>query len=56
MQKGSLMMAFCPEGIDMSRLSREKWYTEHSAKASAEYGEAAKKDVLRKMRRILKAT
>lgn len=55
-QESSLMMAFCPEGIDMSRLSEEKWYCEHSRKANLDYGNAAKERTLATMRSILKGS
>lgn len=53
-QETSLMMAFCPEGVDMKRLSEKKWYCEHSKEANVEYGIAAQKMILDKMRDILK--
>ncbi|MBT9132596.1 MAG: Creatinine amidohydrolase [Syntrophomonadaceae bacterium] len=53
-QETSLMMAFCPEGIDMSKLSKKKWYCRHSQKANLKYGNAAKKMILNRMRDILK--
>lgn len=53
LQETSLMMAFCPEGVDMSKLSEEKWYTQHSKEANLEYGNAAKEMILNRMRDIL---
>ncbi|MHB0876443.1 MAG: creatininase family protein, partial [Anaerolineae bacterium] len=53
LQETSLMMAFCPEGVDMSRLSLEKWFTEKAPEASLEYGTAAKEAILAGMRRAL---
>ena len=34
----SLLMAFCPEGVDMKRLSARKWYTRSAKQASAKLG------------------
>ena len=50
----SLMMAFCPDGVDMKLFSPGKWYSESAVNASAEYGNAAKQMILDGMRRILK--
>ncbi len=50
----SLMMALCPEGVDMSKLSTEKWYLETAIDASRELGEKGARLVLDRMRRILK--
>ena len=52
-QETSLMMAFCPEGVDMSRLSDEKWYCAQSRQAGVEYGNAARDMILKTMRGIL---
>lgn len=53
-QETSLMMAFCPEGVDMKRLSQEKWYCREAQNANLEYGNAAKEMILNRMRNILK--
>ena len=53
-QESSLMMAFCPEGIDMDRLSEEKWYCAQSKEANIGYGNAAKERILDHMRKALK--
>ncbi|GAF75590.1 unnamed protein product [marine sediment metagenome] len=55
-QETSLMMAFCPEGVDMKRHSEEKWYARQAREASEEYGLAAKEMILESMRNILKGT
>lgn len=52
-QETSLMMAFCPEGVDMDRFSGEKWYLQTAKKASLEYGNKAKDLILRDMKKIL---
>jgi len=53
-QETSLMMAFCPEGTDMNRLSKDKWYCGESDRANLQYGNAAKEKILHRMREILK--
>jgi creatinine amidohydrolase/Fe(II)-dependent formamide hydrolase-like protein len=55
LQETSLMMAFCPEGVDMAKLSKDKWYCRHSDQANLDYGNAAKEMVLNSMRQILKS-
>jgi creatinine amidohydrolase len=52
-QETSLMMAFCPEGVDMDRFSDDKWYSKSAIKASIDYGNRAKEIILRDMRKIL---
>ena len=49
----SLLMALCPEGVDMARYSPEKWYVESAARASLDLGEKGRAMVLKHMRRIL---
>ena len=52
-QETSLMMAFCPEGVDMARFSGKKWYCRETRQATAQYGGAARGMILEAMRRIL---
>lgn len=52
-QETSLMMAFCPEGVDMRKLSQEKWYCKDSHQADIKYGNAAKQTILKSMYSIL---
>ena len=52
-QETSLMMAFCPEGVDMSRFSSEKWYAQGAKKASIDYGNRAKEIILRDMKKAM---
>jgi creatinine amidohydrolase/Fe(II)-dependent formamide hydrolase-like protein len=52
-QETSLMMAFCPEGVDMGRFSPDKWYCREAKDASVAYGNAAKEMILDGMRNIL---
>jgi creatinine amidohydrolase len=49
----SLMMAICPEAVDMAHLSTEKWYLESATEASPEFGEHGAGLILERMRRIL---
>ena len=53
MQETSLMMAFCPEGVKIEKLSEKKWYSRTAKDANLEYGDAAKKMILESMRKIL---
>lgn len=54
LQETSLMMAFCPEGVDAKKISDKKWYTRQAKKANLRYGEEAREMILKKMREILK--
>ncbi|EOR96793.1 Creatinine amidohydrolase [Arcticibacter svalbardensis MN12-7] len=45
-QETSLMMAFCPEAVDMGRYSDEKWYSKSALNASLDYGNRAKTVIL----------
>ena len=49
----SLMMSLCPEGVDMSRLAEDKWYTRTAKNATAEYGNTAKQRILKHLRNVL---
>jgi creatinine amidohydrolase/Fe(II)-dependent formamide hydrolase-like protein len=49
----SLLMALCPEGVDMKRFSGEKWYSRSAAQASPELGDKAREMVLAHMRQAL---
>ncbi|MHB1110099.1 MAG: creatininase family protein [Devosia sp.] len=49
----SLMMALCPEGMDMERLSDEKWYTRSASDASPELGARGRDLILDHMRQAL---
>lgn len=51
----SLMMALCPDAVEMKRLSTKSWYTKSARKASRETGERARDLVLAHMRRVLAA-
>ena len=53
LQETSLMMAFCPEGVEIEKLSEKKWYSKSAKDANLEYGDAAKKMILESMRKIL---
>lgn len=53
LQETSLMLAFCPEGVDMQKISDQKWYCRQATQANPEYGNAAKEMILSKMRTAL---
>lgn len=50
LQETSLMMAFCPEGVDMNRLSKQAWYCQQADQASMDYGERARTQILEHMK------
>lgn len=50
----SLMMSICPEGVEMDKLSTEKWYLESAKEASKELGDKGAQLVLERMRDLLK--
>lgn len=52
-QETSLMLAFCPEGVDTQRISAKHWFCESAREASLAYGEAARRDILADMRQVL---
>lgn len=54
LQETSLMLAFCPEGVDMKRFSEKKWYSAGAKNASLEYGTVAKELIIAGMKEILK--
>jgi len=49
----SLMMALCPEGVDMGRFSADKWYLDSAKQSSMELGEKGKQLILEHMRSVL---
>jgi creatinine amidohydrolase len=49
----SLMLAFCPEAVEMDRLDGGRWYTRSAANASAELGARGRELILAHMRRVL---
>lgn len=50
----SLMMSMCPEGVDMSKFTEEKWYSRTAKDSTKEYGDTAKERILEHLRKILK--
>ena len=52
-QETSLMMAFCPEGVDMTRHSKEHWYAQSAMDANIDYANAAKKMILDGLKKVL---
>ncbi len=49
----SLMMALCPEGVDMGRLSPDRWYTRSAKEASLALGAQGREAILVHMRQAL---
>lgn len=49
----SLLMALCPEGVDMDHYSEEKWYVESAKRANLELGQKGRDLILAHMRREL---
>src|SRR5215211_135198 len=49
----SLLMSLCPEGVDMSRFSEDKWYLRSGREATAELGAKGREMVLGHMRDVL---
>jgi creatinine amidohydrolase/Fe(II)-dependent formamide hydrolase-like protein len=49
----SLMLALCPEAVDMERLSTETWYTRDAGQATRELGEKGRDLILAHMRKAL---
>ena len=52
-QETSLMMAFCPEGVDMKRHSQEHWYAQSARDANIDYANAIKKKILDGIKKVL---
>ena len=50
----SLLMALCPEGVDMKRLTAKKWYTKSAKQASAKLGAKGRELILAHMREVLR--
>jgi creatinine amidohydrolase/Fe(II)-dependent formamide hydrolase-like protein len=49
----SLMMALCPEAVDMDRVTADKWYAQSARQASAELGAKGRDLILAHMRKAL---
>ena len=49
----SLMLAMCPEAVDMHRISEERWYTQSARNASEPTGARGRDLILAHMRRVL---
>ncbi len=49
----SLMMALCPDQVDMAKLTTATWYTRSAADASPELGEKGCTLILERLRRAL---
>ena len=53
LQETSLMMAFCPEAVDMKRFDESKWYSQTAKDASLDYGNRAKEIILNDMKKLM---
>ena len=49
----SLMMALCPEAVDMAKFSNAEWYSRSAAEASRELGQRGTELILAHVRRVL---
>lgn len=49
----SLMLALCPEGVDMNRLTDDHWYARTARNASKEYGETAAARIVTHLQNVL---
>jgi hypothetical protein len=49
----SLMLAMCPEAVDMEKHSPERWYTGTASRASAATGARGRELILAHMRKVL---
>lgn len=49
----SLMLAFCPEAVDMARLDESRWYTRTAREASADLGARGRALILDHLRKAL---
>ena len=49
----SLMLAMCPEAVDMKTAADGRWYTESATRASAETGARGRELILAHMRKVL---
>ena len=49
----SLMLATCPDAVDMDRISEERWYTKSARNASAATGARGRDLILAHMRKVL---
>jgi creatinine amidohydrolase len=49
----SLLMAFCPEGVDMAHLDTQPWYLRDAGKGTAAFGADGRALILARRRRLL---
>jgi creatinine amidohydrolase len=49
----SLLLAFCPEAVEMDRIDDDRWYTRSARDASAELGARGRELILAHMREAL---
>ena len=50
----SLLMALCPEGVDLELVSDERWYTRSALQSSAKFGARGRDLILARLRTILR--
>ncbi|HOV22456.1 MAG TPA: creatininase family protein [bacterium] len=53
-QETSLMLTFCPDGVDMKKFDESKWYSKTAKEASLEYIKEAREEILSDIKKILK--
>lgn len=51
----SLLMALCPEGVDLGLLSDERWYTRSARQSTVELGRRGRDLILARLRDVLRA-
>jgi creatinine amidohydrolase/Fe(II)-dependent formamide hydrolase-like protein len=51
----SLMMALCPEAVDLSKATNDKWYARSAKDASVEFGTKGRERILARLRKALAA-
>ena len=49
----SLLMALCPQGVDMNKFSKDVWYTESASEASSLLGKKGRDLILDHLRKVL---
>ena len=50
----SLLLALCPDTVEMENLSRDHWYTASASAATRELGEKGRSLILAHMRHVLR--
>lgn len=52
----SLMMALCPQAVQLERLDQDRWYTKSARQSSAQLGATGRDLILDHLRQVLQAT